>query len=187
MIALDETILSQYDQSPTIRTILECWNDAIDPRADLSRVLSTCLDLDTASGFGLDILGRIIGVTRVVALSEAQPYFGFAEGPTGQPFGQAPFYNGQPVGSAYKLTDAAYRQLLRAKALSNISAMTVPSVNRILMVLFAGRGDAYVVVNAPMDWTYKFNFVLTNLDRAILGSEALPRPSCTTLTFEDAS
>lgn len=182
---VEKTIISQYDQSQTIRALIDFWNQNLSVDDLLSEIVATCLNIETARGFGLDIIGRIVGIERTLVLSGEQQYFGFNQGEVWQPFNQAPFYRGQPTGSAYRPSDDVYRRMIKAKALINISRMTVPSVNFILMTLFSGRGNVYVVENAAMDWTCKFEFALTGIDRAILNSAALPQPASTTITIEE--
>ncbi|AYO83569.1 DUF2612 domain-containing protein [Methylobacterium brachiatum] len=151
------------------------------------------------------------------------PHFGFVEAGDAQPFGQAPFgaakvfsgvdpnagggifYVGGQLTSNYALSDEAYRQLIYAKAAANITDGAIPSINRILINIFPGRGNCYVQEDsipayfgfaeatsahpfeqAPfyngqalpyMVMQYVFRFQLSPLDRAIVAqSGVLPKP-----------
>jgi len=150
-------------------------------------------------------------------------HFGFSEAGDAQPFGQAPFgaqkvfagvdpnagggifYVGGQLTSNYALSDQAYRQLIYAKAAANITDGAIPSINRILLNIFPGRGNCYVQEgNVPsyfgfaestnaqpfgqapfyigqaipyMAFSYVFRFQLSPLDRAIIAqSGVLPKP-----------
>ena len=76
------------------------------------------------------------------------------------------------------MPDADYRTLIYAKALSNICDGSIPSANRILRLLFPGRGNCYVTDGLDMTMTYTFEFPLTAVELAILAqSNVLSTPS----------
>jgi hypothetical protein len=176
-----QTILSQYYTSPTLRTLLDAINQWISPDADFEAFYDDIWNIDTAVGYGLDVWGRIVGVQRVLTITEVD-YFGFSgpRGPSGQPFNQAPFYEGEAeITQNYRLTDQAFRQLIFAKAAQNITDCGIPSLNSILVnILFPGRGNAFVRDNLNMTMTYVFNFTLQPFEVAIVTqSGVLPRPT----------
>ena len=107
-------------------------------------------------------------------------YFGFDEATTLSAFGfnQQPFYNGAPTSSNFDLSDAAFRILIFAKALANISDGSIKSINQLLLNLFPNRGNCYVTDGLNMTMTYTFEFVLTPVEQAIIGqSGVLPKPT----------
>jgi hypothetical protein len=63
---LQPYILTQYSGSPTIVQLLSDFRDNIDPQADINLFIEKVMNIDTAEGIGLDILGKIIGMARVV-------------------------------------------------------------------------------------------------------------------------
>ena len=77
MIDYKKTLISQYANSPRIIKLLEDFNYNVDPSDDIENILSDILNIDTAQGFGLDIIGRIVGVDRFVKLPPYNSYFGF--------------------------------------------------------------------------------------------------------------
>ena len=134
----DETLLSQYCDSPTIRGMLQSFNDAIDPTADFAGFYANIWNVATAVGNGLDIWGLIVGVSRYLQIPST-PYFGYEEAytvPTAatgpQPFNQAPFYNGSVATNTFALSDQQYRQLIMVKAAANISDLSIKSINALL-------------------------------------------------------
>jgi hypothetical protein len=174
-----QTILSQYVNSPVITGLIDYTNQWIDPSVDIGNFYSYVWDVLTAQGFGLDIWGRIVNVPRTISIPATQIYFGFDEAlPNAQPFNQAPFYAGPQKGTLYTLTDAAYRVLILTKALANISSFTAPSVNALLQFMFNGRGSCYVLEISVMQIEYVFNFALQSWEAAILQQPSLmPRPA----------
>lgn len=177
---LERTVISQYANSPVLLRLVNNMQQYIDPRANFEAFYNFVWNIDTAVGFGLDIWGRIIGVSRLLQLSSSETPFGFenADFPYDwQNFGGGTF-RVTGTGTAYVLPDDAYRVLLLTKALANIVATTAPALNQLLQNLFPNRGPAYVVDNGGMDITFTFGFPLSVVELAILTqSGALPHPA----------
>ena len=171
-----QTIISQYANSPTILQMIDNTNQWIDPSANFQTFYETIWNISTAGTFGLDLWGRILGVSRRFFVIQPGEYLGFSgNDPDYQPFDQAPFYNGSSDSDAVSLDNDTYRNVLMTKALINISSTSIPSLNRIVTMLFAGRGKCYVSNLGGMGMSYTFEFVLTALDRAII-KQLLPAP-----------
>lgn len=178
MINVSQTLASQYANSPTLVQLVKNMDAYIDPQADLNTFYSYVWNIKTAQGFGLDILGRIVNVSRQLKIPASVVNFGFKEGLNYLPFGQAPFYAGPPASSTYLLTDDAYRILILMKALLNISNSSAPAINQLLKNLFAGRGRCYVTDTGGMQIRFVFEFPLLPYELAILTqSNAVPRPA----------
>lgn len=191
-----ETIVSQYANSPTLLQLIQTFNVNVDPAADIDNFYNYVFNIETAQGFGLDIWGKILGVTRYINVASAS-YFGFT-GVTGRtnasgdsfgggpsPTGAQPFYSGQATTANFALSDDAYRVLLYAKALYNITSGSIQSINQILINLFiapvSGRtGNVYVTDGEDMTMTYTFDITppLTQIEYSIVSqSGVLPRPT----------
>ena len=76
MIDLEQTILSQYANSPTIVQLVTNLNAYIDPTTNIDAFYDFVWNVDTAKGYGLDVWGRIVGVGRVLEIATVD-YFGF--------------------------------------------------------------------------------------------------------------
>lgn len=180
MIDFEKTIISQYGNSPTILQLVQNMNAYLDPRADFDAFFDYVWNVDTAQGFGLDIWGRIVNISRELQIPNAPVYFGFKDAlPGSYPFDEAPFYDGTPPATqTYKLADDAYRKLILTKALANIASSNAPSLNQLLQNMFADRGRCYVNDLGGMQFRYTFEFDLTLQEYAIVTqSGALPRPA----------
>lgn len=96
-----------------------------------------------------------------------------------QPFDQAPFYDGLVQTRTVTLADSAYRTLILAKALANISDCTTRSLNRILRLIFGQGGRrCYVQTSNNMTMSYVFEFQLSPVEKTIaLQSGIMPRPA----------
>ena len=180
MIDVEQTIISQYGNSATITQLVRNMNAYIDPRADFDTFYDFVWNVETAQGFGLDIWGRIVNISRELLIPDAPNYFGFSDAlPGSYPFNDRPFYDGTPAATqTYRMGDDAYRQLILVKALANISATNAPSVNQLLQNLFSNRGRCYALDLGGMQLRYTFEFLLTPYEFAIMTqSGALPRPA----------
>lgn len=129
---VEQTILSQYANSPTIVQLIQNMNAYIRPDADIDGFYNTIWNVGTAEGVGLDIWGRIVGL------------------PTGR------FIYTSPV---TELNDTQFRALILVKALSNISITSSASFNQLLNNFFAGRGRCYVSDQGQMQMRYTFEFL----------------------------
>lgn len=184
MEKINDTIMAQYANGPFLVGYIERLNLAIDPTVDLDAFYDYVFNVDTAQGFGLDIWGRIVDVSRNIQIDTTVTYLGFDEARIGnqqdgpQPFGQAPFYTGQPLTQVYALGDDAYRKLILVKALANITDCTIPNLNALLQFVFEGEGRCYVLDTGGMTIRYVFEFTLSPVERSImLRSGVIPRPA----------
>jgi hypothetical protein len=173
------TIISEYANSVVLTQLIADFNDYIDQTQNLDAFYDLVWNVDSAQGWGLDVWGRIVGVSRTLHVVEDQEYLGFAEAGIGSnPFNQQPFYSGAILTSNFQLSDDAFRVLIFAKALANISDGSIPAINQILLKLFRGRGNCYVTDGLDMTMTYTFRFQLTPVELAIIEqSGVLPKPT----------
>lgn len=174
------TIISQYANSPILTGIIESFNDAMDQTGNIDSFFDLVWNVLTCTGYGLDVWGRIVNVSRTVQVASISTVsFGFNEpGNDWVGFGQAPFFSGAPLLDNVTLTDAQFRPVVLAKAATNIWDGSIPGFNAILLALFQGRGTPWVVDNGNMSITLNFPFALTSLDLAIINnSGCLPQPT----------
>lgn len=191
-----DTIISQYANSPTITRLIDLYNAYIDLDDEIKAFLHDIWNIDTCNSFGLDIWGKIVGVSRFLKMPIRGEFFGF-QGGDGTPFGVAPFYN-ETLQASTPLDDENYRRLIKIKMLANITRCTIPDLNRILkLVLPSVQG--YVLEIAPMTAAYVIIGQLSTIDYAILTQTGvMPRPAgvnvrviqidpTTTLGFSEAN
>ena len=184
-----KTFALQYANSPRIVALAQLFSTYLNPGDLIDSFISDVLDLSTAQGYGLDVLGRIVGVTRDIYVANTL-FFGFDEAGTASatPFNQGVFYSGGSYTGTYRLEDEPFRLIVKAKAAANLSDGSLLSLNNILRLLFIDRGNAYVVNNRDMTMVYKFDFPLTPVEQTIIyQSGILPAPAGVTVTVEIAS
>lgn len=180
-----ETIISQYANSDKLVALVGSFASACDQKADMDAFYDLLWNIQTATGYGLDVWGRIVVVNRTLEVNSR--YFGFDEGNENSdydPFNQSPFYSGGGTTTSYRLEDDAFRLLIYAKALANITYGSIPGINAILQLLFPMRGPVYVEDNGNMEMTYVFGFVPTPVEVAIVEtSNVMPRPTGVSVAY----
>lgn len=147
-----KTIASQYANSLTLVQMVDSLGQQITPVGDFANFISYIWNIDTAQGFGLDIMGRIIGLNRQV--TDVPDVFGFPTVP----------------GGVYTMTDDQYRRALNVKALRNILNGSAPDINRQLMMLSNGRGNAFVSNEGTMLIKYNFYYAPEPYEYALMSS-----------------
>ena len=170
--------MKQYAASPIIQEILEDSRQYfnVDWQEEL---FGKVWNVDTAQGFGLDIWGRIVVISRELRVPQGG-YFGYNTAPSQSwnTFNNGTFYAGGGVTDVYRLTDQAYRVLILSKALSNISATDGKSLNLVINELFKDRGRAYVNDLGSMSMRITFEFALEPWEKSVLAApNVLPRPA----------
>lgn len=178
---VDRTVISQYQNSPTLLQLVHNMAEYLNKSVDLATFYQFVWNVDTAVGFGLDVWGKIVGVSRLLQIPGNDPIVGFdnASFPDDwYPMSEGRFALENEVTTAYELPDDAYRVLILTKALANIVTTTGPALNQLLRNMFPGRGRAFVRDLGNMAMQFVFNFRLTTVEYAILTqSGVLPHPA----------
>ena len=180
-----QTVISQYANAPKLLALIASFSDAINANALSDSFYVNMWNIDTATGYGLDVWGRIVGVRRTLYVPGGQSGALLGWGNASGWFGwdQAPWNTNNNLTPNYTLTDSDYRRLILVKALSNISDRSIQSMNSALMIMFAGQGNVYVQDTGNMTGNYLFKFQPSVLDLDILvQSGAFSNPSGVLMT-----
>lgn len=188
MLNVKDTLMSQYANSPVIISLIEGINEALDPNSTADKFYTMLWRLSSASSWGLDIWGRIIGVSRNVQMSAPDATtFGFKTEPVSPnftPFNVAPFSAGGASFNTYRLPDELYKQLIIIKAASNILYATAPNINKYLQMIFDEK--AYYYITGHMTAEYIFEFELTPFQRIIVYTlKLLPEPCGVLISYAE--
>jgi hypothetical protein len=153
-----DTVASQYRNSPTLLQLIASFNQYVNPSLNFQQFYDWVWNIQTAKGFGLDILGRIVGTSRQIVV------------PAIYPVTVAP--------GVRNLTDDQFRPVVLAKALSNIVGTSSEGINSVLRALTPDRGNAFVDDVGDMRIRYKFLFALRPVEFAIIAqSGAVTHPA----------
>lgn len=184
MINVADTILTQYADSPKLKSMIYSFNEAVGIDGFIDDFYDMIWNIETAGTYGLDVWGKIVVVSRLLTVTENKIYFGFEEALSippvvddPQPFNQAPFYSGNQLTYTVSLSNDIYRKLIMMKAAANISDCTIPNMNKLLMFMFGDSGKCHVRNDGDMVMSYVFEFRLSDAELAIVQSSgALPSP-----------
>lgn len=178
-------VATQYTES---QKFLAYVRALLESSAELESVLQKVAeqsDIDIAEGVNLDVIGEIVGVSRIIPDSIAVRFFGFEGQPGGDVFGEEDVLG---IGSRFRdelepetatsvLADPEYRMLIRAKIVKNHAHGTNEDILQGLAYLFnAPRtvvedlGGMAIGVAIGRQLTFQEKALVTVLD-------ILPRPA----------
>lgn len=188
---IQDTLMSQYANSQIICSLINGLNDCLDPEGNIQDFYDLAFNVMTAKGFGLDIWGEIVGVSRNVPtpVDQKEDVFGFKTEPQSySPFNVSPFNYGESTDYAsFLLMDKQYREIVLIKAAANIVLATAPNINKFLKMIFEDK-RAYFLITGHMKASYVFEFNLSSFQRNIAYNlNILPRPSGVLLGFNEVS
>lgn len=146
-------------------------------------------DIDIAEGVNLDVIGEIVGVSRIIPASVQLAFFGFQDNVAALNFGEegaqgvgGRFYDeGEPSLATSVLNDPEYRMLIRAKIVKNHAVGTNEDVITGLAYLFGGGNMAIQVAVEDignMAIQVAVGRPLTYLEKVLISQlDILPRPA----------
>lgn len=185
-VEVQEEVISQHANSASTLKIVNSLRQSFSKDAVLEQFYNNVWNIDTALDYGLDCWGTIVGVTRYLQVDVTGTYFGF-ETPDDAwtPFDLGSFYpESTPGTDYYRLENDAFRLVILAKGLANITRATIPGINTVLNLLFGDSGLCYVEVVSDKELNYVFEFALTPLQRSIINyANVIPRPTATTINI----
>ena len=133
--------------------------------------------LDTAIGSQLDLIGLIVGQSRILVVSEAQNFFGFDLTTDGYPYssltdlasgGTWASLNSLSGGTGnITLDDDTYRLVLKARILANISNCTPEEVINSIKFLL-GTNTAYISETGNAHLTLGFSRTLSTIEQYLI-------------------
>ena len=146
-------VATQYTESQKFLAYIRAL---LDSSAELEAVLQKVAeqpDIDLAEGVNLDVIGEIVGISRIIPASVQLAFFGFQDNAAALNFGEegaqgvgGRFYDeGEPYLSTSVLNDPEYRMLIRAKIVKNHAVGTNEDVIAGLAYLFGGGNMAIQV------------------------------------------
>ena len=146
-------------------------------------------DLDNATGDRLDIIGRIVGISRTIPLIVPKIAFGFDENPNARGFDdkfspladRAPFQDKfERAYTSLQLDDTAYRFFIRARIAKNVGGPYLAddqglAIQEVVSALFDGLAYAIDKKDMTLNLYVSTQFNLDQL-RAIIRLDLLPKP-----------
>lgn len=168
-------ITGEHQDKPNFVATIQAMTAGFADAAAVLANVPTLLDIDSAIGNQLDMIGQWVGVTRYLAGPLTGVYFawddtalvGWDSGTWKDTY--------DPTTGITTLPDDAYRTLLKAKTVANAWDGTIPVAEAIWSAAF-GAGQ-YVVIQDNQDMTMIVGFVgapLTAVQQALLTGGYIP-------------
>lgn len=149
---LKKHIFWQYNNAPAFTSLINAKQDWFNTNQVnfWNNWVNDVLNIQTATDYGLTIWGILLGVPRTYIVNNVET----------------------------ALSTEQYRSVILARLKLLHIRGTVPEINSLLKFLFGKYGKAYVTDNFDMTITYHFNFMLSDLQIAVLETVTLlPRPA----------
>lgn len=170
-------LIWQYRKKPRARATAKLLNDEVYKTFDDAIKVAEILNIDTASGYALDLVGRHVGVSREQQNLILKDFFAFTQTEKKQGFNKGEFYRlGNSLKGGFYLNDSDYRFLIKAKIIKNYQTGTLENSYKSLEFLL-GAGN-FIFDNYDMT----LNLVLKNakttqfLINLIFKNDILARP-----------
>lgn len=114
-----------------------------------AQAVGEMLNIDTATGYALDLVGRHVGLSRTLKTFVPKEYFGWVGIEAALGFGAGIFYRaGESLKNSSRLKDDDYRFLIKAKVLKNTQRPTMEGITASIKQLLGG--GAFAVDNYDM-------------------------------------
>lgn len=152
-----DLLINQYARQPRARATIQTLEDDMKRSTNGALSVAGMLNIDSAIGYSLDIIGKIVGQSRILTGAVAREFFAFFnESPTqGFQFegsGGSPWYrHGDAIASTATLTDSEYRTVIRARCIKNYSRCTLDSVELACEKLFGSNRYSIEIID-PCHW-----------------------------------
>ena len=183
-------LIKQYYEKPKAKAhaelLINKWSDI----AEFMRLFMYNLDIDNATGETLDIIGRIVNLSRNINAVIPISYFGFSNNTNAKGFADrfnlfresAPLFDRfGPTYSTLQLNDTEYRKFLKIKIAKNncipFLASDADKTSFQQVVFDAFDGGAYVVDNKDQTISLIVSpSVSEDAIRLVINADILPRP-----------
>ncbi|MBO7696951.1 MAG: DUF2612 domain-containing protein [Methanobrevibacter sp.] len=164
----DAMLISQYANSPVLKNLASGLNTLFDDSEFVKNWYETVFNLETATGYGLDVWGKILNVGRTFVYNGISYYLGGAQIIDGVSF-------------TAEQMDNLYRQVLQLTAMRYIGNASIASINNMLQFIYGGK--CYCLEYDVMEIRYVFRFYMNKIQKAII--ETLnPHPTGVLTSFE---
>lgn len=185
-----ERLIQQYKDKPKFNALLEGLADGSQLIEDEACNLFDIYDIDTMAGHNLDVIGAIVGQSRVLVDADELAFFGFDGASSAQTFGDADdsslggrFRSSEEstTGNVY-LADPEYRLFIRARINKNYTQCTPEEI--IAQVIFLINVDKVVFRDGDMMMNIGVGKLLDETEKFLLTEyDLIPRPVAVGLEY----
>ena len=145
-------IIWQYRTKPkALGTIRAIYTETDNTFKNVVQV-ADILNIDDATGYALDLVGRHVGVSRILPTAIAKEYFGWLEDDSALSFGVGEFYRyGDALSASVVLNDNDYRFFIRAKITKNYQNGTIENIVKSIQFVVGNNSNVIDIQNMTMN------------------------------------
>lgn len=193
-------ITEQFKGKENIDRLMRMWLEGYQEIQEVILELFGVLDIDSARGEQLEIIGEIVGQPREVVEIDVTGYFGFEGNTAAKSFGSLDNDQGgiyyslrDPLTGSVVLSDSLYRSFIKAKIIDNNAGGSAEDIivaaKEILGVDYVEiteNGNASMSINiGRRAWNDPQHTAFPGLDEAALARKLLPFPVGVKINFID--
>lgn len=160
-------LYNQFHDKPNLEAVLELIASGYDDIDDALLYLGS-LDVYTAQGVWLDLVGAIVGQGRRIETPITVEFFGFAETAGGKGFWQARFRRfGDQTTATTVLSDPEYRKAILARIAKNYGDISKPGIVNALQIIIE-TDNIYVRNAGNAKITISIGKLLTDTEKNLI-------------------
>ena len=145
-------IIWQYRTKPKALGTIKAIYKETDLTFQNTIQIADILNIDTAKGYALDLVGRHVGVSRVLPTVIAKEYFGWLEDDSALSFGVGEFYRyGDALSASVVLNDNDYRFFIRARITKNYQTGTIENIVKSIQFVVGNHSNVIDIQNMTMN------------------------------------
>jgi hypothetical protein len=171
-----DLIVNQLRDSPNYVEVIRLLAEDFDAASDICDYIAKNINIMNAKGVWLDLIGDIVGVSRVFDKQIQPTYFGFSDQENVTGFGQARFREpGDKTTASSILNDDDYRVVIIGQIARNYG--DVSEVGVATSVLNMTQADQVLIYQgSPAEFNiYIIGLVSDNIKSILNGSDIIPR------------
>ena len=170
-------IIWQYRTKPNALGTINAIYKETDSTFQTTIQIADILNINTATGYALDLIGRHVGVSRILPAAIAKNYFGWRDDASSLPFGVGEFYRRDDALSASViLNDSDYRFFIRAKIAKNYQTGTLENIVKSIQFVIGSYSNVIDLQNMTMNIMINSNNLSSLILYAISKMDILVRP-----------
>ncbi|MDF7667459.1 DUF2612 domain-containing protein [Orbaceae bacterium ESL0727] len=176
MIRTDFLIWQYRNKPKAIGTIKAIYRETDNTFKSVIKI-SDILNIETATGFALDLVGRHVGVSRILPKAVAKEYFGFCEDNSSLAFGIGEFYRyGDSLSASVVLSDNDYRFFIKARITKNYQSGEISNIVKSIKFVIGENGNVIDIQDMTMNIIVNGEYLNTLTLYAISQLDILVRP-----------
>lgn len=173
----EKLLIWQYRTKPKALNTVRAIYKETDNTFKNSIEVADILNIDNATGYALDLVGRHVGVTRVLPTVIAKEYFGWLEDNTALSFSIGEFYrHGDALHASVILNDSDFRFFIKAQITKNYQTGEIANIAKSIKFVVGRHSNVIDSLNMTMNILVKSEELNSLILYAISKMDILVRP-----------